>query len=430
MPKSNSGLSTWFKEEWVDLSRPKPGGGFEPCGRSDAKEGKYPKCVPKSKAAAMTQEQVDSAIRRKRLAESTRQREGKKPINVSTMKKASKNVPTDPALYSRVKAQAKRKFDVYPSAYANGWLVQEYKRRGGRYKTVNKGDFPGHPFRGNQWTQGKGGTTSAARLATGKTLQGKGSPEQLKAMALDGGFTYNPKRNEIRAVGVASAIDQKYELKVSASEFEANGEQIIKDYVRKNSEMLAEPLNHLGAWRTTTPTSDDIYLDVSVVKPTVKAAADIGRANNQLGIFDLSTFTEYGRHKSPTTGEYKYLPLDTKVRGNRGIIDRIGKAAGDKGVMLIPAETIDETTIPEIVQRILALPPIKKRHQLKKIAPVSLMSMCLQLFVLKRSVKKLHAMFLKKECSWKQQCGKGTFKVIHSGVTNGQLAKVAILAVG
>ena len=46
------------------------------------------------------------------------------------------NVPTDKELYARVKAEAKKKFDVYPSAYANGWLVQEYKRRGGKYKIV------------------------------------------------------------------------------------------------------------------------------------------------------------------------------------------------------------------------------------------------------------------------------------------------------
>lgn len=49
------------------------------------------------------------------------------------------NEPTDKALYSRVKAAAKKKFKVYPSAYANGWLVREYKKRGGKYKTVKKG---------------------------------------------------------------------------------------------------------------------------------------------------------------------------------------------------------------------------------------------------------------------------------------------------
>jgi t-SNARE complex subunit (syntaxin) len=42
--------------------------------------------------------------------------------------------PTNPALYARVKAEAKRKFKVYPSAYANGWLVRTYKKRGGGYR--------------------------------------------------------------------------------------------------------------------------------------------------------------------------------------------------------------------------------------------------------------------------------------------------------
>ena len=31
-------------------------------------------------------------------------------------------------------AWAKRTFDRYPSAYANGWLVKTYKARGGKYR--------------------------------------------------------------------------------------------------------------------------------------------------------------------------------------------------------------------------------------------------------------------------------------------------------
>tara|TARA_S200002703_G_scaffold23919_1_gene20795 strand:- start:301 stop:579 length:279 start_codon:yes stop_codon:yes gene_type:complete len=45
-----------------------------------------------------------------------------------------KPVPTNPKLYARIKAQAKRKFKVYPSAYANGWLVKTYKAKGGKYR--------------------------------------------------------------------------------------------------------------------------------------------------------------------------------------------------------------------------------------------------------------------------------------------------------
>ena len=36
--------------------------------------------------------------------------------------------------YSSVKSAVKRKFKVYPSAYANAFLVKEYKRRGGKYR--------------------------------------------------------------------------------------------------------------------------------------------------------------------------------------------------------------------------------------------------------------------------------------------------------
>ena len=48
-------------------------------------------------------------------------------------KKKSGSKPKNPSLYARVKAEAKRKFKVYPSAYANAWLVRTYKKRGGTY---------------------------------------------------------------------------------------------------------------------------------------------------------------------------------------------------------------------------------------------------------------------------------------------------------
>ena len=48
-------------------------------------------------------------------------------------KKKSGAKPTNPKLSASVKAEAKRKFKVYPSAYANAWLVRTYKKRGGGY---------------------------------------------------------------------------------------------------------------------------------------------------------------------------------------------------------------------------------------------------------------------------------------------------------
>jgi predicted RNA binding protein YcfA (HicA-like mRNA interferase family) len=49
-----------------------------------------------------------------------------------------KNAPTNPALWSRAKALARSKFDVYPSAYANGWAAKWYKSKGGGWKTVSE----------------------------------------------------------------------------------------------------------------------------------------------------------------------------------------------------------------------------------------------------------------------------------------------------
>jgi len=45
-----------------------------------------------------------------------------------------RNIPTNKKLYARIKAKTKRKFAVYPSAYANAYLVRQYKKAGGRYR--------------------------------------------------------------------------------------------------------------------------------------------------------------------------------------------------------------------------------------------------------------------------------------------------------
>ena len=52
-----------------------------------------------------------------------------------TTSKKTKAIPTNPKLYAQVKAETKRKFDVFPSAYASSYLVRTYKKRGGKYRT-------------------------------------------------------------------------------------------------------------------------------------------------------------------------------------------------------------------------------------------------------------------------------------------------------
>ena len=50
------------------------------------------------------------------------------------IKKDRKPVPTNPSLWARAKAAARSKFDVYPSAYANGWAAKWYKEQGGGWR--------------------------------------------------------------------------------------------------------------------------------------------------------------------------------------------------------------------------------------------------------------------------------------------------------
>jgi hypothetical protein len=151
-------LRKWFKEKWVNIGK-KVDGKHPPCGTSGEKKG-YAKCVPASKAAGMSKKEKESATRRKRAAQNDADRggksssgQGKTPIYVSTKPKKEsmniyeklnlfleKNCPTDPAKWSASKSAAKSKFDVYPSAYANGWAAKNYKAKGGGWKTCNEGE--------------------------------------------------------------------------------------------------------------------------------------------------------------------------------------------------------------------------------------------------------------------------------------------------
>jgi len=60
-------------------------------------------------------------VHKKRVKESVQVLEGSKPNN--------------PKLWAAKKAAAKSKFDVYPSAYANGWAAKQYKAAGGTWRS-------------------------------------------------------------------------------------------------------------------------------------------------------------------------------------------------------------------------------------------------------------------------------------------------------
>jgi hypothetical protein len=79
-----------------------------------------------------------------------------------------KNVPTNPQLWARAKSMAKSKFDVYPSAYANGWAAKWYKSKGGGWKTQADESFE-HMVNENKPSDREFGTTSLANIYKAST---------------------------------------------------------------------------------------------------------------------------------------------------------------------------------------------------------------------------------------------------------------------
>jgi hypothetical protein len=57
---------------------------------------------------------------------------------VLCLDEGKKNKAKNPKKWSSCIAQAKKKFDVYPSAYANAWAAKCYKSKGGKWKAVSE----------------------------------------------------------------------------------------------------------------------------------------------------------------------------------------------------------------------------------------------------------------------------------------------------
>lgn len=171
----NSGLGKWFHDEssnstpgWERYDS--QGNVAGECG--DAKKGEaYSACLSKQKAAKLGKEGRASFVKRKRAAQSKAGRgkkgsgkKGKKPVFVKTgagkmdecvqcqnqydvmnfitegldLLFEGKNKPKQPKKWSSCISAAKKKFDVYPSAYANAWAAKCYKGKGGGWKKTVK----------------------------------------------------------------------------------------------------------------------------------------------------------------------------------------------------------------------------------------------------------------------------------------------------
>ena len=137
-------LRKWFSKTdpeggWKRINS--KGEAIGPCAREPGEP--KPKCMSNEKRAQLSKKERASAVASKRRHDPNPERKGE-PINVSNFGKGKisedmeqldeKNVPTSPEKWAQAKAQAKAKFDVYPSAYANGWAAKKYKEMGGGWR--------------------------------------------------------------------------------------------------------------------------------------------------------------------------------------------------------------------------------------------------------------------------------------------------------
>ena len=110
-----------------------------------------------------------------------------------------KNKPTKPELWAQAKSKARAKFDVYPSAYANGWAVKWYNEQGGGWKSVSEGktffNFVDELDEAN-WE----GSPAQAKLKKAKTDYAKSSAEMSKPVPPPRG-SVNPMARQDKKTG-------------------------------------------------------------------------------------------------------------------------------------------------------------------------------------------------------------------------------------
>jgi hypothetical protein len=176
-------LRKWFSKTdpeggWKRINS--KGEAIGPCAREPGEP--KPKCMSNEKRAKLSKKERAAAVAAKRKHDPVADRpsKGGKPVNVSNfgkgklgedvvdeacwdthkqegMKKKGnrmvpncvpkneeveqvneKNSPTNPKLWARAKSMARSKFDVYPSAYANGWASKWYKSKGGGWRATKE----------------------------------------------------------------------------------------------------------------------------------------------------------------------------------------------------------------------------------------------------------------------------------------------------
>jgi len=139
-----------------------------------------------------------------------------------------KNVPTNPGLWARAKTLARSKFDVYPSAYANGWAAKWYKGKGGSWKSVQEG----RKMKTLKDILSEGvAVSSDFKLVNSVDSQGKPTTRKVRAHRK----TINPQSEDKSDVlsSIQKFVGRQYDEEVSEAKMSAPGTPQWADSVTK-----------------------------------------------------------------------------------------------------------------------------------------------------------------------------------------------------
>ncbi|WP_144024019.1 hypothetical protein [Amycolatopsis keratiniphila] len=98
----------------------------------------------------------------------------------------------------------------------------------------------------------------------------------------DGGFTVDPITGVTPRAGFAVSVHPQYEHVTDAPATAAD----LAAYLTRHAPILTVAGRAFGGWHN--PDNGRVYLDVSIVVPTLAEALDHGRAARQLSVYDLA----------------------------------------------------------------------------------------------------------------------------------------------
>jgi hypothetical protein len=113
----------------------------------------------------------------------------------------------------------------------------------------------------------------------------------------DGGFTYSPTLKTEPTEGYALSIYPERSVAIDAAHLK------VKDlavFVAANRDLLKKPGNHIGAWHD--PASGKVFLDVSKITKSKKAARKLALTHDQIAYFDLKKKVSVTVNKDAKSG--------------------------------------------------------------------------------------------------------------------------------